>query len=511
MGKLEQITNILDNVWEDLIYDPCSLLPTLLDIDLIDDKWLAYLKPQLGFTADIPFAATTEELRRILSLAIPYWNEKPTELGVIKNAIRMVTGNRFRLANWFDFRMQVDKTCITEELEDFDPYVLGFLSNKFDGDSGQLGEAGIYFFNASDLPITFANQHDYRWFSVDDDPAYPANEGIYEIDYVVPDTQTGYVKMPFDTAHAGAVKYRIWGHMEDYISEVRLVDQGVGDVYYRDEVNPFSVSSRVWGVDSGAYGIITAVESDYISLRSIFGRFGPNEELNDDSGGEATAVRMVGVLNRELLDFLMSGRTVRPFSERIDVVYINFLDQFRIVGDLDQWLVNDPDKVSITKPAGPCRLVQGGRIQSADPYQAWWDDQVTAWKIIPVDPTTVAHLTFMGTDASNSYYVLMDYNSKVVELWKIVAGTPTQIGSTVSLPYLKQGIQDVVRIDALAEGTGVRIRVKVNGETEIDQLDDPYAFNSGRVGAYALTDDLDLELVEVNVLPTEIQRIGLDP
>lgn len=508
MGKLERLTQIIDYTWEDLIYDPCSLLPNLMDVDLIAAKWLPYLKPILGFTDDLSFDASTDELRKILGLAIPYWNEKPTELGVIKNAIRMVTGNRFRIANWFDFRSQEDKTCVTEELEDFDPYAIGFLSEKYSGASGQLGEAGINFFNLSDLPRTFSNQHDFRWLSIDDDPAYPANEGIYEIDYVVPDTKTGYIKDVFDTAHAGAVEYRIWGHMEEYVSEVRLVDQGVGDVYTRDETNPFGVGETAWGEESGAYGIITAVGDDQISLRSVYGRFEINEDVKDTGGGEAVVSSTSGFLNRDLLDFLMGGRTVKPFSERIDIVYINFLDQFRVVGDLDQWLVNDPDKVSVLDPAGPCRIVQGGRIQSLDPYQIWWGDQITAWKIIPVDADTAVRLTFMGDDASNNYNVLMDYDSKIVELWKIVTGTPTQIGSTVSLPYLKQGVQDVVRVDALAEGTGVRLRVKVNGETEIDQLDDPYAFDSGRVGVYASTSDIDIELVEVNVIPTEIQRVG---
>jgi hypothetical protein len=426
----------------------------------------------------------------------------------------MVTGNRFRVANWFDFRMQEDKTCITEELEDFDPYVIGFLSLKLFGTAGEVGSFGTNDFNLHDLTkdgqsYTFVNPSDFKWLSIDSDPVWPVNEGIYEIDYVTPETTTGAVKgAGFPVAHAGAVEYRIWGYMEEYISEVRLVDEGTGVLDVRNVVTPFSVTETAIGADSGATGVITAVTDDSLSLRSIFGRFEDNELVTDTGGGEAVVKGMSGVLNRDLLDFLMGGRTVRPFSERIDIVYINFLEQFHTPGDFDQWEVNDPDVVSIIEPAGPCRLLQAGRIQSDDSEQAFWGDQITAWKITPVDDTTIVHLTFMGADANNSYYVLMDYGAKTVELWKVVASTPTQIGSTVPLPYLKVGIQDVVRVDALAEGSDTRIRVKVNGELEIDEADSPASFTAGRVGAFALTNRVDVQLVETNVLPTEIQRIG---
>lgn len=515
MGRLEAIMRQVDYVWEDLIYDQCTKLPTLMDVDLIDARWLPYLKPLLGFTDDLSFAATTEELRRILNRAVPYWNEKPTELGVIKNAIRMVTGNRFRIANWFDFRMQEDKTCITEELGDFDPYAIGFLSLKLSGTEGVLGELGLLYFSLGDLTkdgaaYNFVNPHDFRWLSIDSDPAEPTNEGIYEIDYVIADTKTGYLKAdnPFAVAHAGLVEYRIWGHMEEYISEVRLVDNGLGTLHLKNVTSAFGVSEKVVGTTSGASAFITAISGDSLTLRSIFGRFEANEPVTDTGGGAGTVKDMADVLNRELIDFLMGGRTVKPFSERIDIVYINFLDQFHVPGDLDQWEVNDPDVVSILTPAGPCRLLQAGRIQSIDTAQIYWGDQVTAWKITPLDDTTIVYLTFMGTDANNSYYVIMNYSAKTVELWKVVAGTPTQLGSTVSLSYLKVDVQDVVRVDALAEGSDTRIRVKVNGETEIDVADSPASYTAGRVGAYAVTDRVDIQLVEVNVLPSEIQRVG---
>jgi hypothetical protein len=504
----------LEYVWEDMIYDRCTALPTIADIDEIPASLLPHLAPLLGFTSDLSFSASTEELRRILSLAVVYWNEKPTELGVVKNAVRMVTGNRFRVANWFDFRMQTDKTVITEELEDFDPHVIGFLTDKLSGtelavtapDSFEIDDI-----SQEDLPDGFTSDHQFRWLLVDGSGTAPSNDGIYEIDDLNVGGFGGTIVKSWPGGSEINLTWTLVGHAAEYTTELRLVDEGVGDLLIHNETSAFGVGERAVGTDSGAYGVITSVADGILGLRSIFGRFIPNEAVTGTGGGAATVAGLEGVLNRDLLVFLMGGKTVKPFSERIDVVYINFLDQFLTQGDLDQWLVNDPDLVSVPGPAGPCLLAQGGRIQSANPNQSWWGDQVTAWKIVPQDTTSVAHLTFMGTDDQNHYYVVMNYNAKNVSLYKVVSGTPTQIGSTVGLSYLKVGVADLVRVDALAEGSETRIRVKVNGETEIDQKDTAGSFSDGRVGAYALTDSFTLNLVEVNVLPTEIERVGPNP
>ncbi len=512
-GKLQRITQGLDQVWEDLIYDPCTLLPTLFEVDQIDERWLPYLKPQLGFTDDLSFDASTEELRRLLALAVPYWNEKPTEKGVIDNAIRMVTGNRFRVQNWFDFRSQIDKTCITEELEDFDPFAIGFYSKIFNGSSGVMDvyDTSGRTFVCNDHPTNF-EKGEYNFLRIINDSTYPTNEGVYRIEVQEGTKNVILLTDHFDVIHSNTLSYTLAAYSEEYVSEVRLVDQGVGTLVLKGVLAPFGVGNKVVGADSGASGWITAIntDGDELTLRSIIGRFAPNENAEDTGGGAAEVKSLDGVLNRELLAFLMGGRTVRPFSERIDVVYINFLDRFLTPGDLDQWDVNDPDLVTIPSPAGPCIIEQSGRMVDADPYHDYWWDQIVAWKIRSLDADTSVDLIFWAQDASNQYHVNVDYDTKAVTLYKLVAGTPTSLG-TVTLSYLKPTIQDVIRVDALQEGTGVRIRVKVNGETEIDVSDDPYAFNVGMVGAQAPVGSVELHLVEVNVLPTEIDRIGPNP
>jgi hypothetical protein len=505
MNVLKKLSeNVIDSVWEDLIFDRCTDLPTLMEVQNIDEKWLPHLRAILGFTSNLSFDATTEELRRILALAVPYWNEKPTELGVVKNAIRMITGNRFRVANWFDFRMQIDKTVITEELEDFDPYVVGFPSNKFTGDDADLTSTSDFVLN--DYVGTFTSTSEFGWLIIENSGTN--NDGIYEIKELVVGTKEGVIKGSWPTSPESSLDWKLLGYASEYTTEVRLVDEGVGTLPFKSLAVAFTVGARAYGVTSDAYGIITAVGSSSLSLRSINGRFEHDEILMDTLGGEAVVDRgLQDVLNRTLLDFLMGGRTVKPFSERIDIVYINFLEQFLTPGDLDQW--DTTGTVTVPAPGGAAELLASATIFTNNVNQQWWTDQVTAWKFTATGATTVINLVFMGTDSSNYYYVKMDYANKQVSLWKLVAATPTQLGSTINLSYLKVDVSDVVRVDALdAGGSGTLIRVKVNGDLKLDELDGAGAFDAGFVGAVAAVGPFSLHLVEVNVIPTEIQRVG---
>lgn len=512
-NKLEKITEGLDLLWEDEIYDPCSALPTLFDVDEIDARWLPFLKALLGFTAEIPFDATEEELRRILRVAVPYWNKKPTEEGVIETAIRMVTGNRFRAGNYFDFRSQTGVTVITEELEDFDPSVIAFfapLGAYPAGSSIDLGQTGVDEFKllgSGFPPLTTADL--YAFLEVKNDGLTPTNDGLYQILSVL-GTDTGKVDRPFPNAGAAvAADWRVLFYMDEFITEVRLVDPGRGDLKYDGLAVAWTVGETVYGTLSGAHGVIVSDAAETLDLRSLFGRFENNEPLAGSLGGAAIAKgELSGVLNRRLLAYLIGQ--VLPGSERVNVVYINFLDQFITAHDLDQWSVSDPD--AVVNPGGSATVPAGETMVNVDPESEFWGDQTTAWKFIAIGATSVARCVFMADTLANCYYVQVDYAAKDLKLFKRVAGAPTQIGSTVSLStFLKHGVQDTVRVDALAEGANTRIRVKVDGETYLDEVDTPATHTAGNVGFEAGTDTCSLQTVEVDVLPTEIQRVGLNP
>jgi hypothetical protein len=68
-----------------------------------------------------------------------------------------------------------------------------------------------------------------------------------------------------------------------------------------------------------------------------------------------------------------------------------------------------------------------------------------------------------------------------------------------------------VRVDALEEGTGVRIRVKVNGETQIDQNSAAPVVKDGGPGIKATGNTVRLALSEVMSVPATIDRAGPNP
>jgi hypothetical protein len=505
-GLLEKLSAIFDNAWEDLIYDPASQLTTLIEIDNIDARLLLQVLPLLGFTSDISLPASATELRRIGINAVPFWNKKPTEEAMITLAIRMVTGNRFRSANWFDFRMQIDQTVITEELENFDPHCVSFPSNKWTGTQCTIDVGGAFTLN--DAESAFVSGSSWGWLSLVD-AIWPANDGIYPVRFTTSGTRSGEIVDTFPVVHGGNIQWTLTGWASEFLTETRIVDQAVGTLAYREEVVAFTVGQKLYGDDSGATGYITSDDGSTLGLERIRGRFSANETIRDAAGGEATtSAKLAGVLNRELLRILID--LARPWGERIDIVYITFLDQFLQPSDLDQWTIN-AGTVTVPSPGGYAQLEESARITDADPYTGDLGDAVIAFKFEVDDPDAIAEFAFWQTDDANHYFVRVDYSTKTVSLWKKVASVDTQIGGTVSLPVLKEGVQEVVRVDVLQESTDTRIRVHISGDTRFDESDSPSAFTSGRVGAYASAKTLYLKTAEVCELPVDIERVGPNP
>jgi hypothetical protein len=530
-GLLSAICEAFDQVWSDAMFERTSELPDLLDPDRIPSRWLPWLKSQVGFTRDLSFEPTEEELRRVIKGGVELWNDKPAEEAV-RDAIRLVTGNRFLIRDYFDLRFEVDKVRVLEELEDFDPNVLLFSPNAF----LQVQQLRTCISSAV-WPCT----HEF-WFT---DPAIPnftdpkqfthlliANHpvtgltGIYQIDQLFVGEKRGYIDgtpgFPVQTATVGPAK--LLNVPGDYTTEIRLVDPGVGDLAYRALASSFTVGQRVIGQDSGAIGEIVAdaligAGTGILTLRHLIGRFEPNESIIDTLTGAATVDAKLAdttylgeqfrIVNRELLDFLVSQ--VRAFGERYDVIFVDFIDQFITPGDLELWDTS-LSGVTVPEPGGELTLATAATAFTKTAVGAFWGDQVATWKT-QGPAGTISELWFMAVDASNGYKVEIDFTAHTVKLFKVVAGAPTQLGATVTLgTVILPDLDLVVRADALKEGVGTRIRIKVEGDLQIDLLDSPAAFSAGKLGVSAAgTGPAKFKLVEVNTLPTEILRIGLTP
>ena len=78
---------------------------------------LVYLKDHVGFTKElnnITQDLTEGDLRKLISVGIPIWNEKGTEPGY-QDIVRIFTGKSVRVFNWFDYRLIVGEKAFGEE------------------------------------------------------------------------------------------------------------------------------------------------------------------------------------------------------------------------------------------------------------------------------------------------------------------------------------------------------------------------------------------------------------
>lgn len=98
----------------------------------IPDEFLVYLKNIVGWTAEpevkqITDALDTATLRRLIAASIPFWKKRGPEDTVI-DLLQLVTGERVRIWNWFDFRWIIDETASGEDHQGRDPWIVSLPS-----------------------------------------------------------------------------------------------------------------------------------------------------------------------------------------------------------------------------------------------------------------------------------------------------------------------------------------------------------------------------------------------
>ena len=292
-GLLEKICDAFEMAWEYYIFNPATDLTTIFEVANIDEKWLKYIKPLLGFTKDIPFEATSSELRTILKYAMDYWNNKPSEYGVIDRSIRFLTNKNFRSGNFFDFRMSIGATILGEEIEDFDPWLIDFGNPSTTGTKGAI--TGSNTFDLQDLSTgTFDTADDYKWLVIVSDASNPDNAGIYKIRSLTPNDTTGTIYGDFAVSPSTEFSYKILSDADEMRTEVRLVDSGVGNIAYVDRTASYLAGERVTGVTSKAYGYVSYDTGEILTLRNIKGRFVSGETLLGSISGSATSKGSIG-------------------------------------------------------------------------------------------------------------------------------------------------------------------------------------------------------------------------
>jgi hypothetical protein len=523
-----------DDVWQRTMFDPASKLTTLFEPYEIDARWLPWLKSLVGLTRDLHFRATEEELRRVISLAVEMWNDKPAE-PAIGDAVRMTTGHRFNIRNFFDVRMEGDIARITEELKNFDPNVLLFSWDNFISgtqlrtcDASPFWPCTAQFYIYDSIP-RFTDPKQYTHLLVYDHPTAALN-GLYPIEVL--DTsdygRQGLVKGAFPVQTASTGPWKLLNPNSDVTTEIRVVDKGVALLPFRKETSGFAhglggeiMQGQISGATAWAMGV-TYDGPDYgkYLIWRLQGRFEPHEPIVGSISGAAVCNGYVEKatwggeefrpINRDLLEFLMNQ--VRASSERIDVVYVDFIEQFLAVNDLDQWTAPTSHGITVPSPGGAAEITPGDWLVVKTVIAPWsWTDQVATWRV--AGPTTsIAYLLFWHAGYNHGYRVAVDFTAQTVTLQKNNSGTVSDLSSAVFLPdAIVPGIETTIRVDALKEGSGARLRVRVEGDYVIDYYEPSPLNTQGQIGMLASGATIAVSYVEVNVLPTEIQRIGPTP
>jgi len=113
-------------------------LPLMWSVTDCDDRMLPLLKWIVGWTSELDYI--TDELdsvtlRRLIAASVPFWRVRGTE-DALAEILRLATGARLRVFNWFDVRWILGETGIGEEHQGHDSWL-------FDGDDNSETEVRI--------------------------------------------------------------------------------------------------------------------------------------------------------------------------------------------------------------------------------------------------------------------------------------------------------------------------------------------------------------------------------
>jgi hypothetical protein len=445
-------------VWATMENRGLDLL-NLFDPTEIEARFLPSLRKLVAFNddlLDLVNAASEDELRVIIEGAIEFWQKRATREAGYKTAVNLVTGNRFKLRGYHDFKFILDETIIMEELENLDPFMIDVQTvNRFRQGNDGVTRASGNVRRFSSASGAFEDPEDVGAFIVIQDNDTPDSNGFYEIVTVLSSTDV-IVDSDFPTAETGLTWFVAF-HYDEYLTEIRVVDDLTGD----------------------------------------------------------------GALNRSLLTKLLEE--TRPNSERVNVVYVSFMDLFTTANDLGQWQFTIADQYQPVVANGFLSLANQASLSPGFMVTDYFDDDT--WKnytlkskIAQKEPIGIAasfSIVFLRTDDLNYYtfdVIPSTPTDATVELWRVVGGAFTQLGSTIDFPDLSPDIFFTYTIDVFRdEATGLtRIDVKIDGDTFFSETDSNFdtgnfGYRVARFGAIEVTE------VELWQYPLTIDRVGPNP
>lgn len=226
------------------------------------------------------------------------------------------------------------------------------------------------------------------------------------------------------------------------------------------------------------------------------------EELLDEF---QTDIRIVdeGDLNKTLILRILN--LMRPVSERINVVFIRFFDDFIDgIGQFETLAGNAAVNTSQQMELQPSSFVRTDVLGDSE-----FRDIIVQTKLNDTDVLGGEFsVVFFIQDATNFYEYRINTATQIVSLFKVVAGVPTQIGADI-LEDLVSKTSYVFTVatsfNPLTLETQIQTFVDSNKQHEI--LDT--TFNKGKFG-YKTDSSTIIQIDEIEMLqlPVDVQRIN---
>jgi len=204
-------------------------------------------------------------------------------------------------------------------------------------------------------------------------------------------------------------------------------------------------------------------------------------------------------------------KLVRPCGERYDVVWLKFLDQFTIDGDVSQWdITSGTPTVSGGKVSLTDNSTEEGIVCSIEDSDEWENYVVTARVKGNHDTGLGFGVAFYLQSVSprTFYYVVIDIPNQQVLLAKFISGAFTPLVNWYANPAGRFLLSDTwygLRIQASPEGANTRIKVYLDGE-EIISTTDP-DLDKGTIAVLHSLCSVECDEIEVLGLPVDSEEI----
>lgn len=426
-------------------------LQTLFDPEVIEAEFLPSLARLVGFGRDLTEIiglANEDELRKIVAGAVLYWYYRWLDFG-ITSAIRLVTGNRFKVRDYLDFRFIVGETAIEEDLRNTDPNMISVKTrNLF-----RQGTDGISRFDST--PYGFSslsvlpNEDDVGGFIVIfDDTGSPTLNGLFKIVSVDVEAEVWTVgDGDFFARSASNLSWFIAFPYDEYLTEIRVVDEKTGQ----------------------------------------------------------------GAINRDLLEKLLIPQ--RPNSERFNVVYVDFMDLFQVNNDLGMWEDAGYGAYGAQVLDGELTIRCGDSTETGlktnRSTTATWKDHQWKTKLALTANGTV----WLGFYDDNYRLEISysGFGTGYVRLWNKVASVWGSISAQIPWPDLNLDTYWTYTIETLNVSTNTEIKVAIDGNIVLD-LSTSAVATEGNIYLLAdVNSEFKVEETELWVYPLDISRVGPNP